>query len=1056
MKSIKTILDSISSLEGELTSLNIKLEQEKDNMFNSIVEISPNFTAITQNEKFVFVNSAGQSLLKCSKSCDIIGKSVYDFLHPDIHLSIKERFENLEFNDTSNPLKIQVLSTDGNSICMEVTSKSFTYNNTLAALIIGRDVTQEVIQKQKLIEAEQRYREIFDYSNESLFLLEVLGDSRFCTLEVNPQFEKEVGLTREMCIGKTMEEAASADMAAEINVKFQRCVDARTEIEEDIELQFPNGKRYFHSNLVPIFDENGNVRRISGIARDITERKQLDELLKKRQKNLEEAQRIGKIGSWELDLHLNKIERSEETCRIYELDPFNTGASPEESLSIIHPDDRDKVCIAHANSVRNMKPYQIEYRLLFADGRIKSVTERCETFYDESGNPLRSVGTVQDITEQKQRQEEIEMLGFALNNAYNAVFISEENTINFSYVNDQACRLLGYSREELLGMTIFDIDPDATVDLLKQIDTDIALGKTSIIETGHKRKDGAVVPVQITTTRYQHNNKTYVMNIVQDISERKKKQNELIEAEEKRRESERRYREIFDNSHDSIYLLEILEDSHFRLLAVNAQYEKEIGVTSEQCVGNTMEEHVGSEVAVIVNAKYQRCIDAGTIIEEILELDMALGKRTYHSTLIPIRNNKSEIYRIMGVTRDITDELRNERELETSRNLLSNAELVASLGNFYMDFSNSKFRCSKGIYNILGLTFKEEENLDVFKFVHPDDIEWVKKQLNCAFETKIKFDEILRIIDHYGSEKVVHATGSFVTDSLDAELFLCNFQDVSNIHSLKKQIVIGEGKFKMLAENSPLGILILNGRTPLFINQALLDLSGVCSLKEFNEINPIDLVHPDDRNSLLKLTDKLFEDKNEEPTSYQLTVRSLGLNGKQSVFDLRFTTCWMADSKYLQIVVIDISDEIEKETFLSQLASDSLYISQKNCTILSIKHELDEILKVKCLRCSDGPDFRNILKILDQYSNADCDWGLFNKQFENLHPEFILNLNIICPSLTTYDIKHCACIRLDLDTKEIAVFFNVEPASIQKSRVRLKKKLGLPQNVDLREFIMCL
>src|ERR1035437_216754 len=145
MKSLKTILDSISSLEEELTSLNIKLEQEKDNMFNSIVEISPNFTAITQNERFVFVNTAGQSLLKCSKPSDIIGKSVYDFLQPEMHLLIKERYENLEYNDISHPLKIQLLSSDGNSICMEVTSKPFTYNNTLAALIIGRDVTQEVI-----------------------------------------------------------------------------------------------------------------------------------------------------------------------------------------------------------------------------------------------------------------------------------------------------------------------------------------------------------------------------------------------------------------------------------------------------------------------------------------------------------------------------------------------------------------------------------------------------------------------------------------------------------------------------------------------------------------------------------------------------------------------------------------------------------------------------------------------------------------------------------------------------------------------------------------------
>lgn len=77
------------------------------------------------------------------------------------------------------------------------------------------------------------------------------------------------------------------------------------------------------------------------------------------------------------------------------------------------------------------------------------MSERCETSYDGSGNPLRSVGTVQDITEQKQDRQNIELLGFAFNNTSGDVFICEENNLNFKYVNNQACRSLGYSRELL-------------------------------------------------------------------------------------------------------------------------------------------------------------------------------------------------------------------------------------------------------------------------------------------------------------------------------------------------------------------------------------------------------------------------------------------------------------------------------------------------------------------------------------------------------------------------------------------------------------------------------
>jgi len=468
-----------------------------------------------------------------------------------------------------------------------------------------------------------------------------------------------------------------------------------------------------------------------------------------------------------------------------------------------------------------------------------------------------------------------------------------------------------------------------------------------------------------------------------------------------------------------------------------------------------IEEIVSPESAILLNAQFQHCIDLGIAIDEKIELDTPMGKRTYRSILIPIRDNAGEIYRVMGVAHDVTNELNNRLELERIRNLLSDAEVIASLGNFYMDFNNSKFYCSKGVYKILGLPFEEETtgNLNVLKYIHPEDLRMVNEKLHFAFDTQIKFDEIFRIIDNLGEEKVIHAIGSFVTGSLGNELFLGNFQDISAVHSLKKQVAIGEEKMKILAENSPSGILILNGGIPIFINQALLCLCGVNSMEEFVKINPVDLVHPDDLHSVMKLSKKLFEDKNEEPSSYCQTLRSKEENGKVKIFDLRFTYCWMDNNKYLQVLVNDITDEIEKEKMMSSMASDSLYISQRNSIISNAKRELDDILQNKCGKCNQKVNFRKILEVLETYSKSDTDWGFFNKHFEDLYPGFIPNLKVLCPALTVTDIKHCACIRLNVDTKETARFFNVTPASVHTSRVRLKKKLNLPESIDLMEFI---
>ncbi|MBI4936719.1 MAG: PAS domain-containing protein, partial [Nitrosomonadales bacterium] len=122
---------------------------------------------------------------------------------------------------------------------------------------------------------------------------------------------------------------------------------------------------------------------------------------------LNEAQRLGLLGSWELDLVSGKLRWSDEIYRIFELDPARFSPSYENFLNAIHPDDRDRVNQAYTQSLQDRQSYDVTHRLLLADGRIKWVREYCTSKFDASGKPLRSVGAVQDITERKQAEEEL-------------------------------------------------------------------------------------------------------------------------------------------------------------------------------------------------------------------------------------------------------------------------------------------------------------------------------------------------------------------------------------------------------------------------------------------------------------------------------------------------------------------------------------------------------------------------------------------------------------------------------------------------------------------------
>lgn len=123
--------------------------------------------------------------------------------------------------------------------------------------------------------------------------------------------------------------------------------------------------------------------------------------MEKANERYKEAEKIAQLGHWDLDIVNNKLYWSDQIYRIFELEPQQFGASYEAFLENIHPDDRDRVDQAYSNSLKNKTPYEIEHRILLKSGKLKYVREKCRTEYDKSGNPVRSIGMVLDITHQK-------------------------------------------------------------------------------------------------------------------------------------------------------------------------------------------------------------------------------------------------------------------------------------------------------------------------------------------------------------------------------------------------------------------------------------------------------------------------------------------------------------------------------------------------------------------------------------------------------------------------------------------------------------------------------
>jgi PAS domain S-box-containing protein len=132
------------------------------------------------------------------------------------------------------------------------------------------------------------------------------------------------------------------------------------------------------------------------------------------------------------------------------------------------------------------------------------------------------------------------------------------------------------------------------------------------------------------------------------------------------RESALRYREVFENISDCIFVLDVTPEGRFRFAEVNPADERSMGYSAAEVCGRLVEETVPAELARQITANYRRCLETGSIITYTEELALPRGNRSFDTTLIPIRDAAGRIRRILGVARDITGQERTEKELRES------------------------------------------------------------------------------------------------------------------------------------------------------------------------------------------------------------------------------------------------------------------------------------------------------------------------------------------------------------------------------------------------------
>lgn len=374
-----------------------------------------------------------------------------------------------------------------------------------------------------------------------------------------------------------------------------------------------------------------------------------EQRLQHSEERLNQAQRTARIGNWELDLVGNELFWSDEIYRIFEIDRAAFKPSYEAFINAIHPDDREAVNQAYTRSLELQAPYEISHRLLMSDGRIKWVTERGVSFFDAQGMPMRSVGTVQDVTEHKQTEQTLQESEEQYRTLFDAVsdfiFLHRTGPENlrgqFVAVNQVACLQLGYSAEELLLMKPGDINLPGYPRNMTAIKQQIASAGHAIFESIYVTKDGRQFPVEISARRILYHGEPMMLSVVRDISERKQTE---IEREEHRRDMTA----LLNAIQESTFLME--RNGTMRVL--NEVCAQRLNTSPDALAGKNVYEFLPPEVAQTRRAKFEHIARTG--MPEILEDERA--GRHFVSTIYPVRDAGGEVSRFAVYAADVTQQ----------------------------------------------------------------------------------------------------------------------------------------------------------------------------------------------------------------------------------------------------------------------------------------------------------------------------------------------------------------------------------------------------------------
>jgi PAS domain S-box-containing protein len=672
------------------------------------------------------------------------------------------------------------------------------------------------INKRKLAEEALKFtRLILDNAADTMAIIDY--DGRF--IDVNNAFCRSVGYSREQLLSMTVHDIDPLFPAATWSEFWEKLKQAGS-------LTFESRHRTKDGNLIPVeinvnFFEYKGKEYHSGFARDITERKQAEETLR------ESEERWRKL----VTTVPNFIALHDLKGMYIFLNHYAEGFSEKEVIGrslydFIAGDSREEYRRNFNACIKSKQTQRFIYSA-FGDNRALKIYETYLVPIIEKDQIINVMAIATDITERIRAEESLKQAldweQAIFEGSRDSIFISDQDA-RFVAVNDAACNLTGYSREQLLKMRISDIHDSPDLDAYKMYHQRIFDGEEILSEAKILRSNGVKIDTEFNNRCVSIAGKLYMHTTARNITERKR-------AEEQLQESKKKFQSLVETTGDFIWEM----DLNGAYTYCSPQIDKLWGFKPEEMLGKTPFDLLPPE-------DREQTIKAFSAISqsqssfmnmEISSFDSSSQVKFLEISGVPFFDHEGNIGGYRGITRDITERKQAEEVLHESEERFRRLYQQAPLGYQSLDAEGCFIDVNQAWLDLLQYPRNEVIGRWFGDFLAPQEVDAFRQRFQC-FKATGEVHVDLEMVQRTGSRIIVHIDGKTGHDENGQfKQTHCILHNITERKHVEKALNLEKENFRHSLDDSPLGVRIVTteGDT-IYANQTILNFYGYDSLGE--------------------------------------------------------------------------------------------------------------------------------------------------------------------------------------------------------------------------------